>query len=90
MEEGNFKPIRTRAAEMASKAQQWSDSTAPALYDKAEIKANIAKPAKESEALAAQVAKKANDAAIKESLNALHDRFHEIAGMCNDAKKQSL
>ena len=27
---------------------------------------------------------------IKESLNALHDRFHEIAGMCNDARKQSL
>lgn len=90
MEEGNFKPIRTRAAEMASKAKQWSDSTPPALYDKAEIKTNVVKLAQESQALAALVTKKASDAAIKESLNALHDRFHEIAGMCNDAKKQSL
>ena len=90
MEEGNFKPIRTRAAEMASKAKQWSDSTPPALYDKAEIKTNVVKLAQQSQALAALVTKKASDAAIKESLNALHDRFHEIAGMCNDAKKQSL
>jgi hypothetical protein len=90
MEEGNFKPIRTRAAEMAAKAKQWSDSTPPALYDKAEIKTNVAKLAQESQALSALVAKKASDVQIKESLNALHDRFHEIAGMCNDAKKQSL
>jgi len=90
MEEGNFKPIRTRAAEMASKAKQWSDSIPPARYDKAEIKTNVAKLSTESQTLAALVAKKASDAAIKESLNALHDRFHEIAGMCNDAKKQSL
>jgi len=90
MEEGDFKPIRTRAAEMASRARQWSDSTPPALYNKAEIKANVAKLSTESQTLAALVAKKASDAAIKESLNALHDRFHEIAGICNDAKKQSL
>jgi Protein of unknown function (DUF2911) len=90
MEEGDFKPIRTRAAEIAAKAIQWSDSTPPALYDKAEIKTNIARLARDSQALAALVSKKASDAQIKESLNALHDRFHEIAGMCNEAKKQSL
>lgn len=90
MEEGNFKPVRTRAAEMAAKAKQWSDSTPPALYDKAEIKTNVAKLAQESQALAGLIAKKASDVQIKESLNALHDRFHEIAGMCNDAKKQNL
>jgi len=73
MEEGDFKPAPTRAAEMASRAKQWSDSTPPTLYDKVEIKENIAKLAKESQTLAALVAKKASEAAIKESLNALHD-----------------
>ena len=90
MEEGDFKPIRSRAAEMAEKAKQWADSTPPKVYDRPEIKTNVAKLAQESKALAALVAKKASDAQIKESLSALHDRFHEIAGLCNDAKKQSL
>jgi hypothetical protein len=90
MEEGNFKPIRSRAAEMAAKAKQWSDSTPPALYDKAEIKIKVAKLAEDSQALAAKVAKKATDLQIKASLSELHDQFHEIAGLCNDAKKQSL
>jgi len=89
MEEGDFKPIRSRAPEMAAKARQWADSTPPGLFDKPEIKTNVAKLAQESKALAALVAKKANDAQIKESLTALHDRFHEIAGLCNDAKKQA-
>lgn len=89
MEEGDFKPIRSRAAEMAAKAKQWANSTPPKVYDKPEIKTNVAKLAQESKALAALVAKKATDTQIKESLSALHDRFHEIAGLCRDAKKQS-
>jgi hypothetical protein len=90
MEEGNFKPIRSQAAEMAAKAKQWSDSTPPSLYDKPEIKMNVTKLAQESQALSTLVAQKASDVNIKEALNALHDRFHEIAGLCNDARKQSL
>jgi len=88
MEEGDFKPIRSRAAEMSAKGKQWADSTPPQVYDKPEIKTNVAMLAQESKALAALVAKKATDTQIKESLSALHDRFHEIAGLCNDAKKQ--
>ena len=88
MEEGDFTPIRSRAAEMAAKAKQWADSTPPKVYDRPEIKTNVAKLAQESTALAALVAKKASDAQIKTSLSALHDRFHEIAGLCNDVKKQ--
>ncbi|HKA21790.1 MAG TPA: DUF2911 domain-containing protein [Blastocatellia bacterium] len=65
MEEGNFKPIRSRAAELAAKAKQWSDSTPPALYDKAEIKTNVAKLAQESQALAALVSKKASDGQVR-------------------------
>ena len=89
VEEGDFKPMRSRAGELAAKAKQWAGSTPPKMYDKPEIKTNVAKLAQESKALAALVAKKASDAQIKESLSALHDRFHEITGLCNDAKKQS-
>ena len=88
MEEGDFKPIRSRAREMASKAKQWSDSAPPSIYAQAKIKASLTKLAQESKALESLVAKNATDAQIKESLSALHDRFHEIAGLCRDARKQ--
>lgn len=77
MEEGDFNPIRNRASEMATIATKWAGSTPPKVYDRLEIKTNVAKLAQESKALAALVAKKASDAQIKESLSALHDRFHE-------------
>ena len=89
MEEGDFKPIRGRAAEMAVKAKQWSDSAPPQIYNSQEIKTSLAKLSQESKALATLVAKQASDTQIKESLSALHDRFHEIAGLCNDARKQN-
>src|SRR4030095_17030036 len=89
MEEGDFKPIRNRAPEMAAKAKQWADSTPPNVYDKPAIRTNVTKLAQESNALAALVAKKASDTQIKESLNALHDQFHEIAGLCRDAQKEN-
>ena len=88
MEEGDFKPIRTRAGEMAAKAKQWADSTPPKIYARPEIKKNVARLAQESKALAGLVAGNAGDAQIKESLSALHDRYHEIAGLCRDAKQQ--
>jgi DUF2911 family protein len=87
MEEGDLKPIRSRAGEMAQKASQWADSKPPRIYDQPEIKKNLVELADESKALAALVAAKASDTQIKESLTALHDRFHAIAGLCRDAKK---
>jgi DUF2911 family protein len=88
MEEGDLKPIRSRAGELAAKAKQWSASTPPKIYTLPEIKSNLAKLAQESNALAALVSKNGSDAQIKQSLSALHDRFHEIAGMCRDAKNK--
>lgn len=89
MEEGDFKPIRNRAQEMATKAMQWRNSTPPTIYAQPKIKANVMKLSQEAVALAARVAEKASDAQIKELLSALHDRYHEIAGQCRDAKKQN-
>ena len=89
MEEGDLNPIRSRAKEMAAKAREWANSTPPKIYNQPEIKANVAKLAQESKALAVLVAQKATDGQIKESLSALHDRYHEVAGLCRDAKKQT-
>lgn len=89
MEEGDLNPIRSRAKEMAAKAREWANSTPPKIYNQPEIKANVAKLAQESKALAVLVAQKVTDGQIKESLSALHDRYHEVAGLCRDAKKQT-
>jgi len=88
MEEGDLKPIRSRAKELAEKAIQWANSTPPKIYEQPKIKANLAKLSREATGLAARVGENASDAKVKELLAALHDRFHEIIGMCSEAKKQ--
>jgi len=88
MEEGDLKPIRSRAKELAEKAIQWANSTPPKIYEQPKIKANLAKLSREATGLAARVGENASDAKVKELLTALHDRFHEIIGMCSEAKKQ--
>ena len=87
MEEGDLKPIRSRAQDMAARAIKWASSTPPAMYDQPKIKANLTKLSQEAVHLAARVVDKASDAQIKELLTALHDRYHEVAGMCREAKK---
>lgn len=88
MEEGNLKPIRSRADELALKATNWVKSTPPKEFDRPEIKQNLTALETESKALAALVGKKAADEEIKKSLTALHDRFHQIVGQCRDAAKK--
>lgn len=85
MEEGDFKPIRARAKEMAEKAEMWAKSTAPKEFASPKIKETLAKLAAESKALADRVAANAGDAEVKEKLTALHDRFHEIVGQCKES-----
>ena len=88
MEEGDLKPIRSRAKELAEKAIQWANSTPPKIYEQPKIKANLTKLSREATGLAARVGENASDAKVKELLTVLHDRFHEIIGMCSEAKKQ--
>ena len=88
MEEGDLKPIRSRAKELAEKAIQWANSTPPKIYEQPKIKANLTKLSREATGLAARVGENASDAKVKELLTALHERFHEIIGMCSEAKKQ--
>jgi hypothetical protein len=88
MEEGDLKPIRSRAGEMAEKARLWNESKPPKTYDKPEIKEQLGKLVTESKSLADLVSEKAPDDKVKESLTALHDRFHEIIGLCHEANKE--
>lgn len=80
-EEGDLDPVKSRAAELAEKAEAWMNSTPPAEFNKEEIKEGIKTIAEESKALAEKVAS-ATDEEIKSGIVALHDRYHEIAGMC--------
>jgi hypothetical protein len=83
MEDGDFKPIRARAKEMADKAARWASSAVPAdMTLPPNAKENLKKLAKESAALSKLIDKKAKDAAVKKALTALHDRFHEVSGQC--------
>ncbi len=83
MEEGNLKPIIARASELSDKAKAWASAMPPKQFDKPVIKELLGKLSTESKALADLVAAKGDEAAIKKSLHALHERFHEVAGACS-------
>ncbi|RZJ86372.1 MAG: hypothetical protein EOO20_18430 [Chryseobacterium sp.] len=85
-EEGNLKPIREMSDELAAKATKLQNALDPEQFNKPAIKASVKKLAAESKALNQMIKKKAKDAVILKSLIALHDRFHEIVGLCRDEK----
>lgn len=85
MEKGNLEPIRKRAGELAAKAKTWSKSKPPKALDTPKIKDTLKKLANESAALSKMVSKKASNEDIKKALTALHDRFHEVVGLCGDS-----
>lgn len=85
-EDGNLKPIKQKSSELATKAAKLQNSLMPKVYDTPAIKASIKKLVMESRALDQLVKKKAKDAVILKSLTALHDRFHEIVGLCKEEK----
>lgn len=82
-EEGNFEPIRSRIGEMYEKALAWANSTPPKEYDKPEIKSTIKEMTGQIVALKAMIDKKATNDEIKPKLEALHETFHKIVGMCS-------
>jgi hypothetical protein len=90
MEEGDMKPILTRAQEMADKAKAWQTSTPPARFaGNDSIKIVLTKLVTDSQALADLVKKKGKDAQIKKDLSALHDTFHDAAHRCNQVDKKA-
>lgn len=82
MEDGDFGPVRKRAAEMARKARLWARSRPPKGYDAAKLRPLLASLEREAAEVSRLVARQASDEDIKRALNKLHDRYHEIAGEC--------
>lgn len=83
MEEGDFKPIRSRSAELVKNSIAWKESEIPSDFkDVKNIKKNLKLIVKQSKALDAKVKANASDELIKEDLIKLHDTFHTIVGLC--------
>lgn len=84
-EEGNLAPIKARSLEMYDKAMALSKSTTPAALNTKPIKMAVKELVKGSKSLHKLIkSPTATDAAITNSLTALHDVFHKIVGLCRE------
>ena len=86
-EEGNLAPIKARSEEMMNKAAMLLKSDIPTEFRTDAILASAERLQLKSKALHKLVASNGSDPAIIESITDLHDTFHEIVGLCSDAKK---
>lgn len=86
-EEGNFAPIKARSEEMMNKSAMLLKSDIPAEFKTDAILASAERLQLKSKALHKLVTSNGSDAAILKSITDLHDTFHEIVGLCSDAKK---
>lgn len=83
-EEGNLDPLKSNAADLAAKATLLKQSKIPADFKKEGIKQSVSLLEKESAALAKLVKNKKSDEELMKAITALHDRFHEIVGLCRE------
>lgn len=81
-EENNFAPIRQRSGELVARAVDLKNSKIPASFDTPEIRKAIDELVKGATELDKINTKKAKDAALKDKLSKVHDKFHEIQGLC--------
>jgi hypothetical protein len=86
-EEGNLAPIKARSEEMMNKAAMLLKSDIPTEFRTDAILASAERLQLKSKALHKLVKSNGTDAAIVKSITDLHDTFHEIVGLCSDAKK---
>lgn len=82
-EEGNFEPVKTRISEMVEAAAKMNSNPVPAEFNKTEILEAAKKLEADSKALEEKIKGNAANEEIFKSLNALHDTFHTIVGLCN-------
>lgn len=86
-EEGNLAPIKARSEEMMNKASQLLKAEIPLEFKTDAIISSAERLQIKSKALHKLVQSNAADVAIVKSITDLHDTFHEIVGLCSDAKK---
>ncbi|GAB4426803.1 MAG: hypothetical protein OHK0039_44920 [Bacteroidia bacterium] len=82
MEEGDLGPVKTRSGELAQEAKLLSRAAVPAQFAKASLSEGLARLRKDSASLHKLVQRGGSDDDIKTSLEALHDVFHQVIGMC--------
>jgi len=82
MEDGNFKPIRARSAEMYQKASALAKAKIPAEFNKPEVVTSVKSLKAGSKALDKAIRNGATDKEVEQQLVALHDVFHAIVGAC--------
>lgn len=85
-EEGNLEPLKKYSGELVSKATAWAKSTPPANVDK-EVSLKVKALAEQATALDKQVKANASTDELMAGITALHNSFHEIAGMCTPGDK---
>jgi predicted small lipoprotein YifL len=82
-QESDFKPVMTRAQELADKAKAVQTSLPPSRYQSSDtIKTAVGKLVSESQLLADVVKKKGKEPEVKKLIFALHDQFHELEDAC--------
>lgn len=79
-------PTRAKATAMSDQAKVLGKSIAPKGCDSPALKTAAAKLVPQTQALADMVSAKADDAALKTALKALHDQFEVLEMGCMPAK----
>jgi len=83
-EEGNLNPVKANASELAAKATVLKNSAIPVAFQKKGMQNSVNLLETESIALAKMVSEKKPDTVLKKAIFDLHERFHEIMGMCKE------
>lgn len=73
----NLDPVKRRASELMTAADEWASAELPGKVNNAEVKAKLRQLKSEAATLAESV-KSSDDNVIGEHLTQLHDTYHEI------------
>ncbi len=79
-------PARASSDKLVTAAKAWAGAPAPKGCESPVVKSSLAKLVPESEAVAALVARSADDAALKAALKTVHDTYHAAEAACKLAK----
>lgn len=82
----NLEPVKSRATELATSAENWSKSELPEKVDNDEMKDKLERLRTETSTLASTVTG-GDDKVIGEQLTKVHDLFHEIQEMWYGGEK---
>lgn len=83
-EKGDFEPVKKGSQSLVAKASILYKSIIPANYSQPKLKSSLKLLVAETKVLDKLVQKKSEDADIQKQLIIVHDRFHEIIGLCKD------